>query len=463
MARRRSKPSRPLPEVLVRQKAHELWRQRQQAGSLGDADKDWAAATAFYQQHPWRVRRWQWLRPLHWLFNSIGPVSPVIRGVNPIIQFFAVIFEVPRLWPGLLRQSNELLKNPETRPEGLEILKTILSGLTLFGTAIAGFALLLNFWDASADRRLTGERLVTDRYVKAVELLEANDKDGNQKMSVRSGGIYSLERIAKDSPRDHWTIIEVLTTYIQQESLATKAIESPACMEKPLANRDEKCLKLVEEWVRDNKVSLDIQATLTVIGRRETQYDCYQNQSWWERLSQRLKTFPAKVYELNEGLNQRLKTFPAKVYGLNKGLDQWLKTFPAKLQRKEEGGKVSERQCDNQFQLSSSKLIGAKLFEADLRGAYLRWAYLRWAYLRWAYLRWAYLRWAYLREAKLVGADLSGADLRDADLNGTIFWSTKRWLNEDEAKNITPEQIKRAKNWEKGIYSPAFRQKLGLR
>jgi hypothetical protein len=32
-------------------------------------------------------------------------------------------------------------------------------------------------------------------------------------IEVRLGGIYSLERIAHDSPRDQWTIIETLSAF----------------------------------------------------------------------------------------------------------------------------------------------------------------------------------------------------------------------------------------------------------
>ena len=65
--------------------------------------------------------------------------------------------------------------------------------------------------------------------------------------------------------------------------------------------------------------------------------------------------------------------------------------------------------------------------------------------------------------ADLSGANLSGANLLSADLRGAKFWDKSKFVNAlVEAKNITPEQIKQAKNWEKAIYSPEFRKKLGL-
>ena len=51
---------------------------------------------------------------------------------------------------------------------------------------------------------LSREGQVTDRYTKAIEQLGSNELD------VRIGGIYALERVARDSAKDHPTIMEVL-------------------------------------------------------------------------------------------------------------------------------------------------------------------------------------------------------------------------------------------------------------
>jgi hypothetical protein len=64
---------------------------------------------------------------------------------------------------------------------------------------------------AEAERRtleLTEQGQVTDRYTKAIEQL------GSDKLDVRIGGIYALERIARDSARDHPTVMEVLSAFI---------------------------------------------------------------------------------------------------------------------------------------------------------------------------------------------------------------------------------------------------------
>ncbi len=57
-----------------------------------------------------------------------------------------------------------------------------------------------------------------------------------------------------------------------------------------------------------------------------------------------------------------------------------------------------------------------------------------------------------LREANLRGANLTGvifkdANLEGADLRGAIF---------------DPEEIKKAKNWDKAIYDDEMKRKIGL-
>jgi hypothetical protein len=53
------------------------------------------------------------------------------------------------------------------------------------------------------------DRRITDNFIKAVELL------GSDKLEARLGAIYALERIACESKRDHWPIMETLTAYVR--------------------------------------------------------------------------------------------------------------------------------------------------------------------------------------------------------------------------------------------------------
>jgi len=80
--------------------------------------------------------------------------------------------------------------------------------LTLGAGVFAAGALVYTARNFSLSR----EGQVTDRYTKAIEQL------GSDKLDVRIGGIYALERIARDSERDHQTVIEVLAAFVREHS-----------------------------------------------------------------------------------------------------------------------------------------------------------------------------------------------------------------------------------------------------
>ncbi|MEH2211716.1 nSTAND1 domain-containing NTPase [Nostoc sp.] len=101
----------------------------------------------------------------------------------------------------------------------------------------------------------------------------------------------------------------------------------------------------------------------------------------------------------------------------------------------------------------NSKLNGADLSGADLSGADLRGADLKGANLRSVNLFSANLSSADLRGALLSRTDLFNSDLSNTNLKNAVFIGIK---------NLTPEQVKAAKNWDKAKYDKDFRIKLGL-
>ena len=90
---------------------------------------------------------------------------------------------------------------------------------------------------------------MTDRYTKAIEQL------GSEKLDVRIGGIYALERVARDSARDHPTVVEVLAAFIREHS------REPW----PLLRRRQM------QPVRSTRP--DVQAAISVLGRRDRKRD----------------------------------------------------------------------------------------------------------------------------------------------------------------------------------------------
>jgi hypothetical protein len=89
---------------------------------------------------------------------------------------------------------------------------------------------------------LTEKGQVGERYSRAIEQL------GSDNLSVRIGGIYALEAIARDSPKDHPTVIEVLSAFVRLPSAVTTGGGS-------------------------GSLTADVQVALTVIGRRDDTRD----------------------------------------------------------------------------------------------------------------------------------------------------------------------------------------------
>jgi hypothetical protein len=102
--------------------------------------------------------------------------------------------------------------------------------------------------------RVTEEGKLTERFSKAVELL------GSDKLDIRLGGIYALERIAQDSLKDHWTVMEVLTAFVREQSRKEYRGYIPSL------SASSSSIDIIED---DLTLREDIQAALTVIGRRE--------------------------------------------------------------------------------------------------------------------------------------------------------------------------------------------------
>ena len=92
---------------------------------------------------------------------------------------------------------------------------------------------------------------ITERINKAVDKLAKTHTGGKPALEARLGTLYDLERIAKDSERDHGQILEMLCSYIQLNSPITDAIKKMSPTTKRTPRKD-------------------IQTALTIIGRHDS-------------------------------------------------------------------------------------------------------------------------------------------------------------------------------------------------
>src|SRR5271166_4821870 len=187
---------------------------------------------------------------------------------------------------------------------------------------------------------LSRDGRVTGRYATALGQL------GCEKVDVRIGGIHALERVARDSPEDHPAVMEMLAVFIREHSHEQWPPPDPGGQ------------------ARERSLRPDVQAALTVVGRRLTERDI-----------------------------EPIDLVRADLTGANLG-----------------GARLTGANLDGSY------LTGAELTKAGLANAVLARADLRAAKLVRADLTSANLGGARLTGANLTSADLTSADLADADL-----------------------------------------------
>ncbi|REE95622.1 pentapeptide repeat-containing protein [Thermomonospora umbrina] len=294
-------------------------------------------------------------------------------------------------------------------------LATVMLGLGAYVFTVRNFQLALDQSrrQAEATNRTLEQNeaaQITDRFARAIELL------GSEAIDARLGAIYSLERIARDSERDHPTVMEVLTAFVRRTSTTTAAGASRQ----------------------------DLWAALSVIARRRFEHDR-------GRLVLRDSLLPeAELTEaalagadlrgirLAEATLTRAELAAADLTdGVLDGarLDGADLTGADLTRVSASGARLTDATLTdaalNGARLDGGALTGARLQNvhalrcalsgADLTGADLTGADLSEADLNDARLPNAVLRNVTLTRGRLARADLSGADLRDVDLSRAVL------------------------------------------
>lgn len=134
------------------------------------------------------------------------------RGIQWLVWIAVVVLALTIVWALFVPLADWLARH-DVGSVGGSLHETALDNargrlLTLGAGLFAAGAL----WFTARSFTLSREGQVTDRYTKAITQL------GSKKLDVRIGGIYALERVARDSARDHPTVMEVLTAFIREHS-----------------------------------------------------------------------------------------------------------------------------------------------------------------------------------------------------------------------------------------------------
>jgi hypothetical protein len=293
---------------------------------------------------------------------------PITLTIAAVLALACVLVVPPVLHPPLSSADLEGVAGAEKRIELQQaqsklqddVRATLLQG-------IAGLLLLFGAFATWRQVQISREGQITERFSRAIEQL------GSGKEDVQLGGIYTLERVARDSPGDRRTVQSVLGAYVRIH--AQWLVGSPGGPQHPTPTLDRQL-----PWLLNR--APDVQAAVGVLGRRPRSPDEPQ-----------LKLNLSRV-DLRGAFLHDARLSDAQFRHSN-------------LAR---------------AHLPGAQLQNADLEDVDLREAKLQHARLTGAKLHGAHLQGADLRGADLRGANLQAADLAGANLTDAHVDATTVW-----------------------------------------
>lgn len=250
--------------------------------------------------------------------------------------------------------------------------------------------------------KVSQEGQITERFTRAIEQLGAIDQFGNPAIEIRLGGIYSLERIANESEKDYWPIMEILTAYVRKNSSINSRSKENFLAHETISmdiQADENEKTRVTEI---RKVSLDIHAILTVIGRGKSP----------------LNNEETNYIDLHETNLQKAPFYKANLSEANLSEADLSEAILSETNLSR--AKLEDVNLKRAF-LIDATLEGTFLMGANLEEAILTGANLKWSLLTCANFKRAWLSHVNLEEAFLLDVNLEGADIQNAILKQTFL------------------------------------------
>ncbi|MFI1660461.1 pentapeptide repeat-containing protein [Streptomyces sp. NPDC020472] len=303
---------------------------------------------------------------------------------------------------------------------------------TVRGTVLqtaAGLAVLGGLVYTARGYVLSRQSQVTDRYAGAVGQLSSDHLD------ARLGGVFALQRLARDSRHDVASITQVLSSFVVRLRPVTE----------PEGTGHVSGTHGPMERSQLSKPGPDVHAALTALGS-------FSRKAHVELSGSDLRGAELEGLNLEGGVISRsllrgadlrrsvLRAAALDGSDLRSARLERADLTGARLPRADlQGAEMKDAILDDCL-LSSARLQNAWGSSVSLQGADLFSARLDGARFDGADLRNATLINTCLRQTDLTGADLSGADLYGADLAGTVLVGADLRF----ARSLTSDQLRSA-------------------
>ena len=326
------------------------------------------------------VRRlWGWCKRF-WASSNRNPAIVLL-----VIAWGFIGFSVWRFSPDIYelygKLAKQILEGGQTADEYRGI------AIRYFGI-IAGAGAVIGYIFATArniildnQNKINARAQTTESMVQAIAQIGAFN-DGKPNVEVRLGGLYSLQRIMKDSPKDEETIGKIFYAYVRENITRDRIKQADKIEELKKSKGEEK------EYLR---LPEDIQATLIIISQL--------NEEWRDR-----------------GIKWLLDP------QLNLSYTDFSNYFLTHLDVRDTN---LEHANFSDTDLHFAQLSGASFHRVNFSGAMFFGADLSNAHLA----------FANFSDADLTDADLDNANLAFADLSSVVL---------SQVENLTQKQIEQA-------------------
>ena len=209
-------------------------------------------------------RAWSWLRARAWHSGAAirqkldGTPGRVIGAVVAALLIIVALVFVPQYQVASIADDAIHL---ELENDARRTLAQIVGGAV-------GLAVIWITWQrlqvAREELQIAREGQITERFSRAIEHLGSKES-----LDVRVEAIYALERTARESRQDHGPIMEILTAYVRERAQRDR----PSSAQQPAADDQRPAAFSDEDLLPTSALATDIQAALTVLGRRRANYD----------------------------------------------------------------------------------------------------------------------------------------------------------------------------------------------
>ena len=322
------------------------------------------------------------------LEDAVGTRSAILSitlAVSLTVLLILALIRIPSLQAQGSSDSQREGDRLSNENEARATLAQIIGGLFLFVGVVFTWQQVSH---TATEVRIAQEGQITERFTRAIDQLSSEGS-----LDAQLGGVYALERIAGESERDYWPVIQVLTAHLRERPQVTGQVGATPALE-------------------DLRAPALTQAILNVLTQRKSEWD-------------NGRSIDLRGADLQWALLARINLVRADLSTTRlAGADLTAAILAA-------------------ASLTGADLGGANLTRATLRGADLTDSDLSGALLTGASLRDAELSSANLTDTVLVQTCLHGANMGSAvgltrSVLATAFVTPTTVLPENLRANVVP-------------------------